>query len=248
MFPCIRAFCRLHPSTFFVAPCRFIPASAPHFPRLSNLCLQSPIPPRIHCQAWQRGGVGAECGAKTRNSTHRACGKWSPSGDMGEAMGCRTDPVVSCLRRRAGCACAAHKGAENSGCVGIVRRMGKAPEGQNLPSGSPERAVPMSKRRWDHPETGEQHPPSRPLQRDPSRRQKPLNGVLKGAAYTISIEAALSAPSEMLFETPRAAQSLRGYWCGNGGEEAKGRRAVRIEALIHHSSIMHSPGRGLQQR
>ncbi len=93
------------------------------FPALQTCAYNPPIPPRIHCQAWQRGGVGAVCGAKTQNLTHRACGKWSPSGDMGEAMGCRTDPVVSCSRRRAGCACAVHKGAGIGGCVGIVRRV-----------------------------------------------------------------------------------------------------------------------------
>ncbi|MGB3877187.1 MAG: hypothetical protein WA980_15160, partial [Shinella zoogloeoides] len=31
------------------------------------------------------------------------------------------------------------------------------------------------------PETGEQHPGLLPLQRDPSRGHKPLNGALKGA-------------------------------------------------------------------
>ncbi|AOF88748.1 hypothetical protein BSY16_3785 [Sinorhizobium sp. RAC02] len=36
----------------------------------------------------------------------------------------------------------------------------------------------------------------RPLQRDRSRRQKPLNGALKGATYTHFYEAASSAPSD----------------------------------------------------
>ncbi len=100
----------LHPHDIFPAP---------------QTCAYNPlIPPRIHCQAWQRDGIGAMCGEETQDLTHRACGKWSPSGDMGEAMGCRTDPVVSCLKRRAGCACAAHKEAGTGGCVGIVRRTG----------------------------------------------------------------------------------------------------------------------------
>jgi hypothetical protein len=44
---------------------------------------------------------------------------------------------------------------------------------------------------------------SRPLQRDRSRRQKPLNGALKGVTYTKPYEAASSAPSDAL-TNPRA--------------------------------------------
>ncbi len=103
---------------------------------------------------------------------------------------------------------------------------GNTREGENLPSGSQERAVPVSKRRYPPPETGERHPPSRPLQRDRSRGQKPLNGVLRGATYNISIEAASSAPSEMLFENPRVEKPLRGCWCGSPLPWAGARRAT----------------------
>ena len=103
---------------------------------------------------------------------------------------------------------------------------GNRPEGESLPSGSPERAVSMSKRRCSRPETGERHPPSRLLQRDRSRGQKPLNGALKGATYILTIEAASSAPSGMLFETPRAAKPLRGYWCAGDRPRAEWRQCI----------------------
>ena len=107
-------------------PLGLSPLPASIFPARQTCAYNPPIPPRIHCQAWQRGGVGAGCGEETQDLTHRACGKWSPSGDMGEATGCRTDPVVSCPKWRAGCACAARKGAGTGGCVGIVRRVEQA--------------------------------------------------------------------------------------------------------------------------
>ena len=80
---------------------------APHFPRPANPCLQSPIPPRIHRKALRRGGVGAGREGATQNFTHRARGKWSPSGETGEMAGCRTGPPF-CPDQVAGRACAAH--------------------------------------------------------------------------------------------------------------------------------------------
>ena len=172
------------------------------FPALPTRAYNLLIPPRIHCQAWQRGGVGAGLGARTQNPMHRACGKWSPSGDMGEAEGCRTDPSASCPWRRAGCACAAHKEAGTGGCVGIVRRDGNTPEGFYLPPGSPRRAVPVSN--GDAlPGNRRAHPRSRPLQRDPSRGQKPPNGAPEGVILQIS-DAAPPAPRPRLFDKPRA--------------------------------------------
>jgi hypothetical protein len=62
----------------------------------------------------------------------------------------------------------------------------------------------------------------RPLQRDRSRRQKPLNGALKGVTYTKPYEAASSAPSDAL-TNPRAQNPPRGYrcWRRRAGQNAK---------------------------
>ena len=153
------------------------------FPALPTRAYNPPIPPRIHCQAWQRGGIGARLGAKTQTPRHRACGKWSPSGDTGEATGHRTGPFASRPERRVGRACAAHKGAGSGGCVGIVRRDGNSPERRNPPfrPSSPWSAMRMQKRRCPFRKPAANIHRSRPLQRDWSRGQKPLNGVLKGA-------------------------------------------------------------------
>jgi hypothetical protein len=139
------------------------------FPRRLHPCLQSSIPPRIHCKALQRGGVGA-CGAgRTCAFITRACGKWSPSGDTGEAAGCRTSPFASCPGRRAGCACAAHKGAGSGGCVGIVRRDDRSPEGE------PFRPVrhgvrPDDKNGQAHPGNRRRTPPAPALAEGPKSR------------------------------------------------------------------------------
>jgi hypothetical protein len=123
MFPCIRVFCRLR-STVWRISSFFIPSSAPHFPRPPNPCLQSSHPaadtlPGVAAR-WDRRGVWG------RDARPHAPGlrKMVSLRRHGEAMGCRTSPVVSCPRRRAGCACAARKGAGTGGCVGIVRRTG----------------------------------------------------------------------------------------------------------------------------
>ena len=58
-----------------------------HFPRPQNPCHTPLIPPRIHRKALRRDGVGAGLEGKTRNLMHRVRGKWSPSGDPGEAAG-----------------------------------------------------------------------------------------------------------------------------------------------------------------
>jgi len=116
---------------------------------------------RIRCQAWQPGGVGA-CGAgRTCTFIARACGKWSPSGDTGEAAEHRTDPVVSRPERRAGCACAAHKGAGSGGCVGIVRRDDSSPERRQTPfrrQGPQGEVLHGEKPERPIPETGGRHP------------------------------------------------------------------------------------------
>ena len=57
------------------------------FPRSPRSCHTPLIPPRIHRKALRRGGVGAGLEGKTRNLMHRVRGKWSPSGDPGEAAG-----------------------------------------------------------------------------------------------------------------------------------------------------------------
>jgi hypothetical protein len=135
--------------------------------------------PRIHRKALRRGGVGAGREGMTRNLMHRACGKWSPSGDTGEMAGCRTNPVVSRPERRVGRACAAHKGIGNGGCVGIVRRDGERPGGGDTFHGAPRRARRMSN---GTAQSGNRRrtPPFRSLQRDRSRGQKPPNGAPEG--------------------------------------------------------------------
>ena len=73
---------------------------------------------------------------------------------------------------------------------------------KNLPPGSPRRAVPVSN--GDAlPGNRRAHPRSRPLQRDPSRGQKPLNGAPDGVILQIS-DAAPPAPCPMFFDKPRA--------------------------------------------
>jgi hypothetical protein len=138
-----------------------------------------PSRPRIHRKALRRGGVGAGRGGMTRNLMPRACGKWSPSGDTGEMAGCRTDPVVSCPERRAGRACAAHKGIGIGGCVGIVRRHGERPGGGDTFHGAPRRARRLSNG-TAHSGNRRRTPPFRSLQRDRSRGQKPPNGAPEG--------------------------------------------------------------------
>ena len=115
----------------------------------------------------------------------------------GGSGGRRTEPSASCPERRAGRACAAHKGAGSGGCVGIVRRDGNTPEGFTFRRDR-QGVQPRCQTAMPLPETGEPIPRSRLLQRDPSRGQKPLNGVLKGATHTQSNEAASSAPSDAL--------------------------------------------------
>jgi len=167
----------------------------PVFPAPRTRAYNPPIPPRIHCKALQRGGIGAGREGKTQNLTHRARGKWSPSGDTGEAIGRRTGPFASCPERRAGRACAAHKGAEDGGCAGIVAGMDTVRKEAPSVRFAMERGADAKTER-PMPETGEDHPRPLPLQRDRSRGQKPLNGALKGATYKQSVEAASSAPSD----------------------------------------------------
>jgi len=54
-------------------------------PRPFPACPNPLIPPRIHCQPWQRGGAGAVSGGRTEVSRFGVRGKWSPPGDTGEA-------------------------------------------------------------------------------------------------------------------------------------------------------------------
>jgi hypothetical protein len=76
------------------------------------------------------------------------------------------------------------RGPGSGGCVGIVRRDDRSPEGE------PFRPVrhgvrPDDKTGRPIPETGEGHRRPRLLQRDRSRGHKPLNGALKGATLNI---------------------------------------------------------------
>jgi hypothetical protein len=167
---------------------------------------------RIRCQAWQSGGIGACDAGRTCTFIARACGKWSPSGDTGETAGHRTDPVVSRPELRAGCACAAHKEAGSGGCVGIVRRDGNSPERHQTLSarkGLKARSCTAKNRNGPSRKPAADIHGSQPLQRGRSRRQKPLNGALRGATYTKPYEAAPSAPSDAL-TNPRAKFSPRG--------------------------------------
>ncbi len=66
--------------------------SSPSIPATQSRAYNPPIPPRIHRKALRRGGVGAGREGRTRNLTHRVRGKWSPSGDPGEAAGRRAGP------------------------------------------------------------------------------------------------------------------------------------------------------------
>ena len=154
----------------------------PPFPRPPNLCLQSPHPATDTLQgvAARRSRRGA--GGEDAEPLAPGLRKMVPSGDTGEAAGHRTNPFASRPERRAGRACAAHKGAGDGGCVGIVRRDGYRPEGAPSVRFAMERGADAKTER-PMPETGEQHPGLLPLQRDPSRGQKPLNGALKGATY-----------------------------------------------------------------
>ena len=146
------------------------------FPRHLSLIYNLPIPSRIHCQAWQRGGIGAMCGEETQDLTHRACGKWSPSGDTGEAAGYRTSPVASRLERRVGRACAAHKGAGSGGCVGIVRRdvafPGRVRGALSSTITSKVRASRTQNGKKRIAETGGQHPPDPAFAEGPESRAK----------------------------------------------------------------------------
>jgi len=82
------------------------------FPAPRTRAYNSPIPPRIHRKALRRGGVGAGYEGQTRNLMRRVRGKWSPSGDPGEAAGRRAGPSVS-PDKFVGRACGAHKGVES---------------------------------------------------------------------------------------------------------------------------------------
>ncbi len=106
----------------------------PHFPHPSTPCLQSPIPPRIHRKALRRGGVGAGREGATHTLTHRARGKWSPSGETGEMAGRRTGPPF-CPDHVAGRACVAHNmAAAPCGVRGLPRSHGAVEDGADRQS------------------------------------------------------------------------------------------------------------------
>ena len=125
------------------------------------------------------------------------------------------NPCASCPERRAGRVCAAHKGAGDGGCVGIVRREGHRPEGNPF---RPRRhgvrcGIVQTERPF--PETGETRPPLPPLQRDRSRGQKPPNGAPEGAAYNIQSRQ-LRRPVRMLFDKTTGGKSAAGMQARDG--------------------------------
>ncbi len=179
------------------------PCIHPRFPRPTNLCLQSSHPvtdtlPGVTARRDRRGVWGRDArphapGLRKMVSLRRHGGS--------DGVSDRSHCFMPQTARRM-CLCGTQGGRDWR-----MRRHrppdGNTLEGQNLPSGSPERAVAMSKRRWTLPETGERHQPSRPLQRDRSRGQKPLNGAPAGVTLHFS-DAAPPAPRPKCSLNPRA--------------------------------------------
>jgi len=184
---------------------------APISPPSSTAPTMPPSRPRIHRKALRRGGVGAGREGVTRNFMHRACGKWSPSGDTGETAGCRTDPVVLRPERRAGRACATHKGIGIGGCVGIVRRDG---EGREVETPSTERQGVRSgcQTALAIPETGEGHRHVDPCRETGVAGKNRRTGRRKVSPKSFSVEAASGAPSDRFLKprakTPRGARPV----------------------------------------
>jgi hypothetical protein len=157
--------------------------SASFSPPASSMPTIPPSRSRIHRKALRRGGVGAGREGKTRNLMHRACGKWSPSGDTGKwrdvgpilpfhaPNGAPGVPVRHTRGRNWRMRRHRPPGWKQAGWFERTAR----PYRQGVRYGC-QTAMPL-------PETGGQHPPFPPLQRDRSRGQKPLNGALKGASY-----------------------------------------------------------------
>ena len=169
--------------------------SASFSPPASSMPTIPPSRSRIHRKALRRGGVGAGREGKTRNLMHRACGKWSPSGDTGEAAGYRTDPAVSAPNGASGVPVRHTRGRNWRMRRHRPQEWKQAGRWQHFPPYRQgvrygcQTAMPF-------PETGGQHPPVPPLQRDRSRGQKPPNGAPEGVTYLFSVEAASGAPSE----------------------------------------------------
>ncbi|MBP1845045.1 hypothetical protein J2046_003314 [Rhizobium petrolearium] len=72
------------------------------FPALFTRACNHPVPHRIHRKAFRRGGAGAGGEGRTRNLIVRVRGKWSPSGDTGEAKRLRTGRLLPMPEQRAG--------------------------------------------------------------------------------------------------------------------------------------------------
>ena len=121
----------------------------------------------------------------------------------GGSGGASDRPFASRPERRAGRACAAHKGDGTGGCVGIVRRKESSP-GSSLPVRFAKACGRMQKRRCSLPETGENHPRSRPFtERSKSRAETAERGA--GRCHTKYFRCgSFQRPVRMLFETPRA--------------------------------------------
>ena len=73
----------------------------PFIPLLLTHAYNFLVPHRIHQEASWRGGAGAGDGGKTQNLILRVRGKWSPSGDTGEAGWFRTGQPASDARKSA---------------------------------------------------------------------------------------------------------------------------------------------------
>ena len=147
----------------------------------------------------------------TRNLMHRARGKWSPSGDTGEAAGCRTDPAVSCPERRVGRACAAHKGAELADASASSAGMETGRVVATPSAVSPRRALRMSN---GHALPGNRRstPSSPAFAERPESRAKTAERGAGRCHLTLFTRGSFRRPVRMLFETPRAKPS-RGLSC-----------------------------------
>jgi hypothetical protein len=185
-----------------------------NFPHPAKPCLQSCHPAKGYAaRRGSRAGSALVVREGRAPSPQGPAENGLPPATRGKRQGIGPTPVVSRPKRRAGCACAAHKGAGSGGCVGIVRRDGSSPERrQTLSVGKVLKARSCTAKNRNGPS---RKPAAdihglRPLQRDRSRRQKPLNGALRGVTYTNSYEAAPSAPSNAL-ANPRAEKPPRGY-------------------------------------
>jgi hypothetical protein len=127
----------------------------------------------------------------------------------GGSDGTSDRPFASRPERRAGRVCAAHKGDGTGGCVGVVRRKESSP-GSSIPVRFAKACGRMQKRRCSLSETGENHPLSRPLQRDRSRGQKPPNGAPEGVIPN-TFDAAPPAPRPNALSQTHGRNPPRGY-------------------------------------